>query len=148
MMDTIDRKILRVLQREGRISNAELAERVGLSASACSRRVQALEQRGVILGYRAIVAREALGLGLVAYVAVGLSEHTKQAQEAFEQAVARAPQVKECHNVTGNVEYLLRVETADLAAYKHFHTEVLGALPHVRHLQTYVVLASPRDERA
>ena len=148
MIDVIDRKILRELTADGRISNVELAERVGLSPSACSRRVRALEERGVIRGYRAVVDRAALGVRFVAYVAVGLSEHTKKAQEDFERAIARAPEVRECHNITGNVEYLLRVEAEGLSAYKHFHTDILGALPHVRYLQTYVVLVSPKDERA
>ena len=109
-MDAIDERILRELGREGRLSNVELAERVGLSASACVRRVQELERQGVIRGYRAVVDRGRLGIGFTAYMAVGLSSHTKAAQEAFERAVARAPEVVECHNVTGAIEYLLRVE--------------------------------------
>ncbi len=84
----------------------------------------------------------------MAYVAVGLSLHTKAAQEAFERAMARAPEVRECHNVTGSIEYILRVETADLAAYKHFHTEVLGVVPQVAALTTHVVMGSPKDARA
>ena len=89
-----------------------------------------------------------LGVGFTAYVTVGLNSHTKASQEGFERAIARAPEVRECHNVTGTVEYLLRVEVADLGAYKHFHTEVLGALPGVAAITTYVVLDSPKDERA
>ncbi len=147
-IDAINRQILRMLAEEGRISNLDLAERVGLSASACLRRVQELERAGVIRGYRAVLDGPALGLGFVAYVAVGLSSHTKAAQAAFEQAMARAAEVRECHNITGVVEYLLRVEAADLAAYKHFHTEVLGVLPQVREITTYVVMGSPKDARA
>ena len=81
-------------------------------------------------------------------MAVGLSSHTKAAQEAFERAVAAAPEVIECHNVTGAIEYLLRVEVADLAAYKRFHTDVLGTLPQVSAITSYVVMGSPKDERA
>ena len=147
MMDAIDRRILRELSRNGRISNAALAERVGLSASACSRRVQELERAGVIAGYRAVLDRTATGSGFTAYVAVGLSRHTKEEQEAFEAAIAAAPAVRECHNVTGAIEYLLRVEVGDLAAYKHFHTEVLGALPQVSTITSYIVMQSPKDER-
>ncbi|MEM9425769.1 MAG: Lrp/AsnC family transcriptional regulator [Pseudomonadota bacterium] len=147
-MDRIDDAILRELARDGRISNLALAERVGLSPSACLRRVAALEQSGVITGYRAVIAPEKTGVGFTAYVSVGLNKHTKTAQEAFERAVTAAPQVRECHNITGAVEYLLRVEASDLAAYKHFHTEVLGALPQVETLQTYVVMGSPKDMRA
>ncbi len=78
---------------------------------------------------------------------VGLNTHTKAAQEAFERAVSRAPQVRECHNITGNVEYLLRVETADLASYKHWHTDILGVLPQVQTVVTHVVMGSPKDDR-
>ncbi len=146
-IDEFDRRILRILERDGRLPNTTLAECVGLSPSACLRRVRRLERRGIIRGYRAVLDRQALGRSLLAYVAVGLDEHTGAAQTAFERAIAAVPEVRECHNVTGNVEYLLRVETADLAAYKRFHTDVLGSLPHVRTIQTYVVLASPKDER-
>ncbi|MCR9158015.1 MAG: Lrp/AsnC family transcriptional regulator [Rhodobacteraceae bacterium] len=147
-IDQIDRQILRVLSREGRISNLALAEQVGLSPSACLRRVGALERSGVIAGYRAVLSPEKSGIGFVAYVTVGLSQHTKAAQEAFERAISRSPEVRECHNITGSVEYLLRVEAADLAAYKHFHTEVLGVLPQVNAITSYVVMGSPKDERA
>ncbi|WP_149140494.1 Lrp/AsnC family transcriptional regulator [Gemmobacter caeruleus] len=147
-MDLIDQKILRTLTAEGRIPNLELAARVGLSPSACLRRVQELERQGIIKGYRAVIDPARIGITFTAYVTVGLNQHTKAAQEAFERAVARAPQVRECHNITGTVEYLLRVEAADLAAYKHFHTEILGALPQVDRLTTYVVMGSPKDDRA
>lgn len=147
-MDDVDARILRILQRDGRIANLELAQRVGLSPSACLRRVQALERRGVIAGYRAVVDPFRAGIGFIAYVTVGLSQHTKAAQEGFERAVRAAPQVVECHNITGAVEYLLRVEVADLAAYKHFHTDILGTLPQVQALTTYVVMGSPKDTRA
>ncbi|MBN8803512.1 MAG: Lrp/AsnC family transcriptional regulator [Sphingopyxis terrae] len=147
-MDQIDRKILRELASEGRISNIELADRVGLSPSACLRRVQELERSGVIKGYRAVVDPAKLGLTFLAYVTVGLSSHTKKSQGDFEAAMALAPEVRECHNITGTIEYLLRVETQDLAAYKHFHTEVLGVLPQVHSITTYVLMDSPKDERA
>lgn len=147
-MDEINRRILRELVRDGRLPNLELAARVGLSPSACLRRVQELERAGAIRGYRAVLDPGQLGIGFTAYVAVGLNRHTKDAQEAFERAVARAAEVRECHNVTGAVEYLLRVEVADLPAYKHFHAEVLGVLPQVHSITTYVVMGSPRDDRA
>ncbi len=147
-IDDIGRRILRELSRNGRISNADLADKVGLSASACLRRVQELERTGVIKGYRAVLNQAAMGAGFTAYVTVGLSDHTKAAQEAFERSIALAPQVRECHNITGTVEYLLRVEAFDLAAYKHFHTEILGTLPQVTAITTFVVMGSPKDERA
>ena len=147
-MDDINRRILRELQLNGRITNADLAQKISLSPSACLRRVQELEKDGVIAGYRAVVNRSAIGGGFTAYVAVGLSEHHKRNQRNFEKAMATAPQVRECHNVTGAIEYILRVEVEDLAAYKHFHTEVLGQVPEVASITSYIVMGSPKDERA
>lgn len=147
-MDHIDENILRTLERDGRLTNLQLADHIGLSPSATSRRVADLERSGVIAGYRAIIDRTKVGLSFVAYVTVGLSKHTKEAQVAFERAIAQAPQVKECHNVTGVFEYILRVETADLSAYKVFHTDVLGVLPQVNSITSYIVMESPKDMRA
>ncbi len=147
-MDRIDENILRVLVRDGRISNLELSEKVGLSASACLRRVATLEQKGVIQGYRAVLDRPAMGMGFVAYTTVGLNSHTKASQQAFERAMKIAPEVVECHNITGSVEYLLRIEVADLPAYKAFHTDVIGTLPQVNAITSYVVMGSPKDLRA
>ncbi len=147
-IDPTDQRILRILAQEGRLPNLDLAARIGLSPSACLRRVQELERRGTIKGYRAVLDPAQMGITFTAYVTVGLNQHTKAAQEAFERAMARAPEVRECHNITGSVEYLLRVEAADLVAYKHFHTEILGALPQVERLTTHVVMGSPKDDRA
>lgn len=147
-IDEKDRQILRELSRDGRMSNLDLAERVALSPSATLRRVQALEAGGVIAGYRAILDPIAMGVGFIAYITVGLGLHTKAAQEAFEAAVSRTDEVRECHNITGTVEYLLRVEVADLVAYKRFHTDILGALPQVATITTFVVMGSPKDTRA
>lgn len=147
-MDRINQQILQELSRDGRISNLDLAERIGLSPSACLRRVQELERRGVISGYRAVLDRTQLGVGFVAYATVGLNSHTKASQEAFERAMSIAPEVVECHNITGSVEYLLRIEVADLPAYKAFHTDVMGTLPQVNAITTFVVMGSPKDARA
>jgi Lrp/AsnC family transcriptional regulator, leucine-responsive regulatory protein len=147
-LDATDHRILLALTAEARISNVDLAAKIGLSPSACLRRVQELERTGIITGYRAVLDAASMGIGFAAYVAVGLSRHTKDQQYGFEVAIASSPHVRECHNVTGTFEYLLRVETADLAAYKHFHTEVLGALPQVATITSYVVMGSPKDERA
>jgi len=146
-IDDITQRILRELQRDGRMSNLDLAARVGLSPSACLRRVQDLERTGVIKGYRAVIDPAKVGVGFVAYITVRLNTHTKAAQDAFERAIARASQVRECHNITGTVEYLLRIETANLVACKHFHTDILGVLPQVRSLTTFVVMDSSKDER-
>ena len=146
--DRIDNIILRELELNGRISNSELAKTVGLSASACLRRVQDLEQRGIILGYRAVLNRSAVGGGFTVLVAVGLSRHLKEDQEAFEDAMAAATEVRECHNVSGAIEYFLRVEVRDLESYKHFHTEVLGTVPQVCSIISHIVMGSPKDLRA
>ncbi len=147
-IDSIDRRILQELKKDGRISNVQLAQRVGLSPSACLRRVQELEKCGVIKGYRVITAPEPLGKGFVAYVTVGLSSHTKAAQEGFERAMFVATEVVECHNIAGPFEYLLRVETKDLASYKRFHTDVLGTQVHLSSISTHIVMNSSKDERS
>ncbi|WLS12055.1 Lrp/AsnC family transcriptional regulator (plasmid) [Shinella sumterensis] len=141
-----DVKILRELSRDARISNVALAERVGLSPSACLRRVQELERTGIIRGYRVVIDRHRTGRGFAAYVMVGLSSHTKTAQEKFERAMAIAPEVVECHNIAGAFEYLLRVESADLADYKRFHTEVLGTQTHVNAITSYIVMETSKDD--
>ena len=139
-MDPFDEKIVRHLSRDGRLTNAALAERVGLSASACHRRVSALERSGVIAGYRAVIDRAVLGTRFVAYVAVGLRAHDKESQLVFERAMRNAAQVTECHNVTGAIEYILRVEVEDLVAYKAFHMDVLGTVPGVVSITSHIVM--------
>ena len=145
--DQISEQILLALSRDGRISNLQLADKVGLSPSACLRRVQELERSGVIKGYRARLDPEQTGRAYVVYVAVGLAEHTKEAQLEFERAMQNGQQVAECHNVAGAFEYMLRVEVADLPAYKMFHTDILGTVPHVRSITSYMVMGSPKDTR-
>lgn len=109
--------------------------------------MQELERIEVISGYRASLNPAAMGIGFTAYIAIGLNDHTTKSQQAFEKAMSKTPEVIECHNITGSVEYLLRVETADLAAYKVLHTDVLGTLPQVNSIHTYVVMDSPKDQR-
>lgn len=145
--DEIDERILQELKNDGRISNTKLSGLIGLSASACLRRVQELENSGVIKGYKAILDNSQLGVGFTAYISVGLSVHTKKSQKDFEKAIVKSPEVRECHNITGSFEYLLRVETKDLASYKIFHTDVLGTLPQVNSISTNVVMESPKDDR-
>ena len=144
-LDHIDENILRILEKEGRISNADLAQKVGLSASACSRRVQELERLGIIQGYRAVLNRKALERSFVAYVTVGLSRHLKEDQDAFEKAMELAPEVYECHNVTGSFEYILRIEVKDLEAYRDFHNEKLGVVPQVSSIVSHIVMDSSKE---
>jgi DNA-binding Lrp family transcriptional regulator len=146
-IDRYNDQILRILQKDGRITNIDLADRVGLSPSACLRRVQELEKSGIISGYRAVLDYEVLGKGFSAYIAIGLADHTMPSQLAFEKAMQDADEVRECHNITGAIEYLVRIEVADIAAYKIFHADVLGALPQVNSITTYVVMDSPKNER-
>lgn len=147
-LDAINQRILHELEQDGRVSNAELAQRVGLSPSACLRRVQDLQRTGLIKGYRAILDRNRLGGAVTVFVMVGLSAHLKKDAQAFEKAMQKTPEVRECHNITGSVEYLLRVEVADLEAYKTFHSETLGTVPEVSSITSYIALSSPKDMRA
>jgi len=147
-IDDINRNILSKLETNGKISNTELAQSIGLSPSACLRRVQELERVGIIKGYRAVIDREAMGATITIFVMVGLSAHLSKDARAFERAMAAAPNVRECHNVTGSVEYLLRVEMPSLAAYKDFHANVLGTLTQVNSITSYICLGSPKDQRA
>lgn len=146
-LDRYNREILRELKVNGRIANSELAEKIGLSPSACLRRVQELESSGLIKGYRAVLNAELLGNHFIAYVTIGLDEHSTESQQAFERAINVATEVKECHNMTGAFEYLLRIETHDIKSFKAFHANVLGAIPQVRTITTHVVMDSPKDER-
>ena len=145
-IDRTNHKILQILESDGRISNTELASRAGLSASACLRRVQEMERSGVIRGYRALLDREAMGRGFTAIVGVALSNHQLDSQLTFEKAILEAPQVRECHNVTGNYEYILRIEVADLNAYKQFHAEVLGTIPGVQGITSFISMDTVKDE--
>lgn len=146
-IDLQSEKILSALERFGRLSNVELAEKVGLSPSACLRRVQELERLGVIKGYRAIIDRAAISPNITVFVMVGLSHQLKEDARSFERAMEAAKQVLECHNIAGNVEYLLRVEVSDLDAYKNFHADVLGTLPMVASVTSYFRLSTAKDQR-
>lgn len=146
-MDALDRKILQALESDGRISNASLAAAVGLSPSACLRRVQELERSGLIRGYRAVLDRSRLGGAITVFVMVGLNAHLSKDARQFEAAMADAPEVRECHNITGSVEYLLRVEVDSLDAYKTFHADTLGTLAQVASITSHISLGSSKDLR-
>jgi len=146
-IDVLNSQILSVLEKDGRISNIDLASKVGLSASACLRRVQELERSGVIKGYRAVIDRAVTGQAITIFVTVGLSGQLKQDAEDFERAMNAASLVKECHNITGDVEYLLRVEVQDLVTYKEFHSNVLGVLSQVSRMTSHICLGSSKDVR-
>jgi Lrp/AsnC family leucine-responsive transcriptional regulator len=146
--DRYNDRILLELTKNGRLPNSELADIIGLSPSACLRRVQELESSGLIKGYRAILDSELMGNSFIAYVGIGLNEHSTESQLAFEQAIKLADEVKECHNVTGSFEYLLRIETKDIKSFKLFHADILGVISQVSTITTHVVMDSPKDDRS
>jgi len=146
-MDEIDRSILAILATDGRINNAELAAAVGLSPSPCLRRVRRLEDEGIITAYRAVIRPDAVDRGLLVFVGVRLSHHSKDAVTAWEAAVTRLSQVAACHHTTGAYDYLLQVEVAYLAAYERFHAEALAALPELGAVTSFVVMKTLEQVR-
>jgi Lrp/AsnC family transcriptional regulator, leucine-responsive regulatory protein len=130
-LDRVDRRLLEILQREGRLSNAALAERVHLSPSPCLRRVKTLEEDGVIEGYRAVVGREAVGLGLTVFVEIKVEGHSDRLAEEIEAAVNAMPEVVACHIVSGAADFLLEVVVPDLRAYERLLLGSLLKLPAV-----------------
>lgn len=140
MIDAIDSKILRELQRDGRIAWVELAERVNLSASACQRRVQALTAAGVIDGIVARVDPAALGFEVEALVAVSVERHDVKRAEGFREAMRHYPEVQTCRMMSGEVDYLLRVVARDLNAFGRFIEEKILSLPGVKDASSSIVL--------
>lgn len=136
MIDDIDRKLLNLLQKNGNMSHAELSEQVNLSVSACHRRVQQLEKRGVIDRYVALVDRAKVGRGVHVFVEVSLTGQAQTLLEEFERAVARYPEILECHLISGDTDYMLKVAVADSRAYEQVHTHVLSRLPHVSRVKS------------
>lgn len=135
-LDDTDRRLLRVLQRAGRISNAELADRVNLSASACHRRVQRLEQAGYIDGYVALVNRRQIGRPVVVFVEITLSTQADEVLEAFEREVALIPDVLECHLMAGSADYLLKVCAEDSEDFARIHRKKLARLPGIAQMHS------------
>jgi Lrp/AsnC family leucine-responsive transcriptional regulator len=140
-MDTIDHKILRALSRDGRQTNAGLAEAIGLSPSATLERVRRLERNGSILGYRAIVDPQALGFGVQALVGIRLRLHAAQGIEPFERGVLEADGVVSCYHVTGQFDYMLHVVARDLAHLRELNNNQIAAIPGLGKLETMVVLS-------
>jgi DNA-binding Lrp family transcriptional regulator len=139
-MDITDQRILAELQKDGRLTVTDLAERIGLSVSPCHRRVRALEKSGAIRGYRAELDPAALGLKFSALVFVTLRDGDRQAVDAFEHAVADVPQVLQAQRLFGDPDYLLHVITRDLAAFRQLYDEHLSALPGVQRLTSTLVM--------
>ena len=139
-LDAIDRQILEELQEDGRITNVELARRVGISAPPCLRRMRALEQAGFIKGYRAILDPSKLGQTMTLFVEVKLDRTTRDAFARFARAVAALPEILECHMVAGGFDYLIKVRVASMDTYREVLTQFLVELPGVRETHTYAVM--------
>ena len=147
-LDAIDRAILQELQRDGRVSNIELAARVHLSPSACLRRVKQLEDRGVIAGYVALVDPKTVGQPGTSFTIVNLERLTAPAMEAFESAVRQRPEILDCFYVAGTNDYLIRFTYRDAADLELFHTEVLMRLPGVERSNSMLVLRTVKRTTA
>ena len=147
-LDDRDRAILRIMQVEGRLTNAELADRVSLSASACLRRVRALEDAGVLAGYVGIVDARTAGLGGVAFVLVTLDQQGRSALDTFEEAVGRHREILECYLLAGSADYMIRIPYADSEDFERIHTSILTQLPGVSRLQSTLVLRTVKKTTA
>ena len=141
-LDRIDRRILRDLQDDGRMTNVELAKRAGISAPPCLRRVRALEEAGLIKGYHAEVDIKELGFGVTVFAQVGLSSQAETDLEKFEALVASWPEVRECHMLAGETDFLLKVVAKDWESYNQFLTSRLTSAPNVSHVKSALAIRS------
>lgn len=144
-LDRIDRNILAALSSDGRLSMAELAAKVGLSKTPVAARVRRLEEDGYIRGYAALIDHERLGEGHVAFVQVKLSDTRSAALDAFNRAVLAVPEIEQCHMIASSFDYLLKVRTRDIAAYRRVLGERISALPHVAQTSTFVAMETVKD---
>lgn len=147
-LDRTDRRILSELQRNGRISNVELARRVNLSATPCLERVRRLEQAGYIREYVAVLEPSKLDIDLLVYVEVTLDRTTPDIFDRFRDAIVERPEVQECHMVAGGFDYLIKIRVPDMRAYRSFLGEGLTAAPGVRETHTYVVMEEIKEGTA
>jgi len=145
-IDRIDRKILRILQEHGRISNVSLAQRIGLSPTACNERVRKLEREGVITGYRACIDPTKLGSQLVVFVEITLSRTSPDAFAEFGEAVKATPEILECHLVAGDFDFLIKARVTDMPAYRKLLGETILTMPGVNESRTYVVMEAVKDD--
>ncbi|MCK6453491.1 MAG: Lrp/AsnC family transcriptional regulator [Alphaproteobacteria bacterium] len=143
-LDRIDRRILRDLQDNGRMTNVELAKRAGISAPPCLRRVRALEEAGLIRGYHATVDAKDLGFTVTVFAQVGLNSQAEADLEAFEALVNSWPEVRECHMLAGETDFLLKVVARDWDAYQQFLTSKLTSAPNVSHVKSALAIRSTK----
>ena len=139
-LDRIDRRILDELQKNARISYVELGEKIGLSTSPCHERVKRLETDGYISGYAAILNPDLLDAGLMVYVEIKLEYDSKQIFEQFKQSALRIPYLLECHLLSGDFDYLMKIRVADMAEYRELLGDILRDLPGVRDTRSYIVM--------
>lgn len=144
-LDRTDQKILRALQAEGRLTNADLAARVNVSPATCHRRTERLMEQGYVMDVRARIAPEAVGLGALVMVGVVLDRSTPESFAAFEEAVLAMQEVLDCNLVAGDFDYLLKIRVCDMADFNKLHGERLIALPGVRQTRTFFVMKSVKD---
>ncbi|WP_414612355.1 winged helix-turn-helix transcriptional regulator [Stenotrophomonas pavanii] len=144
-LDKIDRKILRILQAEGRISFTELGERVGLSTTPCTERVRRLEREGVITGYHAHLDAAAVKASLLVFVEISLAYKSGDIFEEFRRAALKLPNVLECHLVSGDFDYLLKARISEMASYRKLLGSTLLTLPHVRESKSYIVMEEVKE---
>jgi Lrp/AsnC family transcriptional regulator, leucine-responsive regulatory protein len=144
-MDEFDRKITRRLAADGRLTAVELASDVGLSPSACTRRLQALEAAGVIRGYRAMLDPAAVGLGINIFVEITLERQNDDTLRAFEKSLAKCPNVLSCHLMSGSSDYLIHIVARDLPDFERLHANVLGHLPGVARIESKFALREAID---
>ena len=148
-LDRYDRQILRQLQEDGRLSNQELADRIGLSPSPCLRRVRALEEAGIIAGYRALVNAKALGLSLMALIHISMDQHTPERFDGLEVAVRNIPEILECQLITGQAaDYQLKVVVRDMDAYQELLLNRITRIPGVTGVHSSFVLRRVVDKTA
>lgn len=139
-IDRTDERILRVLERQGRIPFVELARQVNLTPTPCVARVRRLEREGIIEGYKAVVNAERLGLGLAVFVEVKLDHTSSDVLERFQKMVLELDELAECYLIAGDYDYLLKVQIESIAAYRHFLSEALPRLPDVQQTCSYIVI--------
>ncbi|KEP67824.1 winged helix-turn-helix transcriptional regulator [Thioclava sp. BHET1] len=147
-LDAIDRKIIYELQRNARISITDLARRVGLSKTPVAARIRALEESGLIAGYRAMLSPIKLGLSHITYVEVRLSDTREAALSKFNAAVATVPAIEECYMIAGNFDYLLKVRTRDIAEYRRVMGDQLSSLPFVHSTSSFVAMEAVVESAA
>ena len=145
-LDTIDRKLLAELQAEGRITNVELAHRVGLTAPPCLRRVRALEEAGVIRGYHAELDPSKLGYGITVFAMVSLKSQAEGALREFEAAMRDLPEVREVHMLNGEIDFILKIVAHDLQGFQEFLTGKLTPAPNVEAVKTSLTIRTAKDE--